>query len=104
VRKAAAQSFEGLRCCRPELEALLRDDDMWVRFYAVKALAADINEDSVALMISMLGDPEMPVAMSAIDALAQCTSPKAMRALEDLREHKNPVIQEKVREILANLW
>jgi len=104
VRKAAAQCIGDLRCCRPELERLLSDDNMWVRFYAVKAVASLGNGATVDLIRPVLDDPEITVIMGAIEALSAMESPEALAALESLREHPDPAVQERVSEVMNTLW
>jgi HEAT repeat protein len=104
VRKAAAQCIEEMGCCREELTDLLKDSDMWVRFYALRALASINGSQSLEPIVSMLYDPEVPVMLGAIEALSGIDHPDALKALEALREHENPDIREKIAEALETSW
>ncbi len=104
VRKAAAQCIEEMGCCRDALADLLKDGDMWVRLYALRALASSNGAESVATTISMLHDPAVPVVLEAIEVLSRIDDPDALKALDALREHENPDIREKIAEALDSAW
>ncbi|NOZ24757.1 MAG: hypothetical protein GXO94_01495 [Nitrospirae bacterium] len=104
VRKAAAQCIEEMRCCEDELCNLLEDSDMWVRFYALRALASANGSKSIDRITSMLNDPAVPVVLEAVEALSRIDHPDAVKALDALREHENPDIREKIAEALESPW
>ncbi len=104
VRKAAAQCIEDMGCCKKELTGLLKDKDMWVRFYALRALTSMNGSQSLEPIVSMLHDPEVPVILGAIEALSGIDDPDARKALDTLREHENPDIREKIAEALVTSW
>ncbi len=104
VRKAAVQCMEGLKCCQKELLALLDDEDMWVRFYAVKALASLKDAALTGSIITMLSDPELPVVMGAIEALSRSDTPEAADAIRRLRHHPNPAVRERATEVVQKAW
>lgn len=104
IRKAAVVGLGKARYCSPELFEALHDDDSWVRFYAVKAVALSCDkEEAVRRISSMLHDSFIPVVMSAIDALVEIGGGEAFEALSAHEQHHNPDVREKVREALSSL-
>lgn len=103
VKKAAVMAMGELRCCFDEIRAALRDEDMWVRLYAVKAIGLSEDPEVIDLLALMLNDRDLPVVLSAIDALAGIGGRDAFNAIAKLEEHENPVIREKAVQTLESL-
>jgi HEAT repeat protein len=104
IRKASVVSLGDARWCSPELFQALSDEDPWVRFFAVKSVAAACESDMVIEKIKeMLNDRYVPVIMAAIDIIREIGGREAFEALSPHEEHENPDVREKVREVLGTL-
>ena len=104
IRKASVVSLGDARWCSGELFQALSDEDPWVRFYAVKSVAAACESDTVIEKIrEMLNDGYVPVIMAAIDVIREIGGREAFEALSPHEEHENPDVREKVREVLETL-
>ena len=100
VRKAVAQSIEETGCCKDALHSLLSDEDMWVRFHALKALPDTDGTGDSALIISGLRDRAVPVVLKAIELISGFPPDEAKAALKELTGHPDEVVKEKVMEVL----
>ncbi|MBZ0156353.1 MAG: HEAT repeat domain-containing protein [Alphaproteobacteria bacterium] len=104
IRKTAVVGLGDARSCSAELFDALHDDDPWVRFYAIKAIAFSCDEEKAVFLISSMFDDEfIPVVMSAIDSIKQIGGREAYEALVAHEGHPNPDVQEKIREALHSL-
>lgn len=104
IRKAAVVGLGEARYCSPELFNALHDDDPWVRFYTIKAVAFSCDREKAIEMIStMLNDEFIPVVMSAIDAIKEIGGSAAYEALAVHEEHPNPDVRDKIKEALSSL-
>jgi len=104
IRKASVVSLGDARWCSRELFEALSDEDPWVRFFAVKSVAAACESDMVIEKIKeMLNDRYVPVTMAAIDIIREIGGREAFEALSPHEEHANPDVREKVREVLGTL-
>ncbi|MBF0505288.1 MAG: HEAT repeat domain-containing protein [Nitrospirae bacterium] len=104
VRKAAVVGLGEAHCCSPKLFDSLRDDDPWVRFYAVKTVAFSCERETAIDQIApLLLDEFIPVVMSAIDAIVELGGREAYEALSRHEDHHNMDVQEKIREALNSL-
>ncbi len=95
VRKAAVLALGALRCSVDDVRQALKDDDMWVRLYAVKALADSQDPAAAASIIPLLSDREVPVVLSAIDALVQFGMADA-EPLRVLQNHGDEAVRQRV--------
>lgn len=104
IRKTAVVGLGDARFCAVELFETLRDDDPWVRFYAIKSISSSCDpERAVTLISSMFGDEFIPVVMSAIDSIRDIGGREAYEVLVAHERHPNPDVQEKIREALQSL-
>lgn len=104
IRKAAVVGLGEARYCSAELFNALQDDDPWVRFYTIKAIAFSCEKGKAIEMIStMLNDEFIPVVMSAIDAIREIGGREAYEALAAHKEHPNADVRDKIREAMAQL-
>ena len=88
VRAAAVGALAKLEDASAAADALagaLRDDDVWVRYFAVRSLVAIKKHAEQAAVLEQLAtsDPAMQVQLAAIEALGQC-GPRAIPVLLDL--------------------
>lgn len=104
IRKSAVVGLGEARYCSSELFNALKDDDPWVRFYAIKAISFSCDrEKAVELIKSMLFDEFVPVVMSAIDAIVEIGGREAYEALSVHETHPSTAVREKVMEALSVL-
>jgi HEAT repeat protein len=104
IRKTAVVGLGDARYCCEELFEALKDEDPWVRFYAVKTISFSCEtERAVELIGSMFDDEFVPVIMSAIDAIRDIGGQAAYEALASRREHPNSDVRDKIQEALNSL-
>ncbi|BCB96453.1 hypothetical protein JZK55_13750 [Dissulfurispira thermophila] len=104
IRKAAVVGLGEARYCSHELFDALHDDDPWVRFYTIKAIAFSCDKEEAINMIStMLSDEFIPVVMSAIDTIKEIGGREAYEVLAQHKEHSNPDVRDKIKEALSSL-
>ncbi len=104
IRKIAVVAMGDAHCCTPVLFAILKDEDPWVRFYTVKAIAKACEpETALQKLGAVIEDPFIPVVMSALDAIREIGGPEAYELLVQHREHKNDDVRAKIEEVLSFL-
>lgn len=102
VRKAAIIAMDELNCCHDAIKTALKDKDMWVRLYAVKALGHSLIQDSIKTLMPMLDDTDTPVVISTINAIAQLGGREAFSVISPLLHHKDEDVRECVRQALED--
>jgi HEAT repeat protein len=102
MRKAAVMALGALQCSVDDIKQSLEDVDMWVRLYAVKALGESQDPAAATAVISLLSDKEIPVVLSAIDALVQLGSADST-TLNVLRDHCDEAVRQRVASALERL-
>ena len=102
ARKAAVIALGALNAGVDELSKALGDKDMWVRLYAVKALGESQDARASSLVIPLLSDVEVPVILSAIDALLQLGGSETA-AIGALRNHGDEQVRERVSQVVESL-
>jgi len=104
IRKAAVVGLGEARCCSQELLGALRDDDAWVRFYAIRTVAFSCERvTAIGKIAPLLLDDFIPVVMSAIDSIVELGGREAYEALSAYEDHHNKDVREKIREALTSL-
>ncbi|NLI29342.1 MAG: hypothetical protein GX423_04605, partial [Nitrospiraceae bacterium] len=104
IRKIAVTAMGDAHCCSPELLQHLTDDDPWVRFYTVKAVAMACEpETALEKMEAILQDSFIPVVMSALDVIRGIGGQAAYELLDRHREHPNEDVRAKIEEVLSYL-
>lgn len=104
LRKAAVAGLGEAHYCSPELFGALRDEDPWVRFYAIKAVASSCAPEAAIERIgALVNDGSVAVVMSAVDAIAALGGRAAYEALAAHEDHANAEVREKIREALSTL-
>lgn len=103
VRASAARAFAFVEDKRtlPLLLEALRDDDLWVRYFAARSLGQHRWVEAIDTLAQLAHhDPELPVRVSAIEALGNIGGARAVSTLAPLTESRNDDI---AREALAAL-
>lgn len=104
IRRAAVTGLGEAGYCASELLNMLKDEDPWVRFYAVKAVAKSCDRDKVfEAMREMLNDEFIPVVMSCIDCIKELGGREAYELLAEHENHPNLDVREKIREAMDTL-
>lgn len=99
TRKTAVMALSSQHGDCAVIGPALKDENMWVRLYAVKALGESQRPDVVPSIIPLLYDKEVPVVLSAIDALVQLGSADSV-ALSGVRNHADTAVRERVARIM----
>ena len=103
VRKAALMAMGEMNCCYDDIKTALDDTDMWVRVYAVKTLSYNLTQNAIHALKRLLGDKDIPVVLSAIDAIAQLGREDALDLLTPLINHGDRMVREKARQIVCGI-
>ncbi len=99
TRKTAVIALSSQHARPGDLNPALKDNDMWVRLYAVKALGESGSAENAAFIIPMLYDKEVPVVMSAIDALVNLGRADAV-AQSAIRNHADEAVRGRIAQIV----
>ena len=102
MRKAAVLALSALHCAVDEVKQALQDSDMWVRLYAVKALGDSGDPAAATAVLPLLSDKDVPVVLSAIDALVQLGI-AGQATLGILRDHSDETVRQRVACALERL-
>jgi HEAT repeat protein len=81
----------------------LKDDDRWVRYLAVDALANIGAAHSVDHVTSLLKDPDQDVRFAAAAALGKLGNPKAVKDLEEVLRKDNGYVKVAAEESLQKI-
>ncbi len=100
IRKVAVMGIEQSGRFSDALIPALYDRDMWVRFYAIKAISATDGENHVKELIDALRDSEVPIVMCAMDALAEIGGSEVCEALRSMSEYPEQSVQERAVELV----
>ncbi|MBF0343023.1 MAG: HEAT repeat domain-containing protein [Nitrospirae bacterium] len=103
LRKVAVMGFNQAGTFSEALLSAMHDMDMWVRFYAVKAVANSKGEEYLRELIAALNDTEALVTLGAIDALAKIGGVEIYNALLPLRDHPDDSVRLKAEEAIQSL-
>lgn len=104
IRKIAVIAMGEARCCSADLFQHLNDEDPWVRFYTVKAIAMACEPEMALERIgAVLHDPFIPVVMSALDIIRDIGGQEAYELLDRSREHPNDDVRARIEEVLSYL-
>ena len=85
-----------------KIKVLLDDQDMWVRFYAINALASINDRTCLDKLIETLYDQPPFVQMAIINLIAKYDDPRAEAELFKLVKNENEDISNAAREALEN--
>ena len=102
IRKAAVLALGVLRCSVDDVKQALQDSDMWVRLSAARALGDSQDPGAAAAIIPLLSDEDVPVVLSAIDALVQLgrADPAVLGAL---RDHGDEAVRQRAASALERV-
>ncbi|MEO5357083.1 MAG: HEAT repeat domain-containing protein [Nitrospirae bacterium YQR-1] len=103
LRRSAAMTLNQNAVFIEGLLRAVKDNDMWVRFYALKSLAASKGDEFTGVLTEALNDHENLVIMGAIDALASLGGHVAYEALYPLKDHTDDALRQRIEEVLSAL-
>ncbi|MBF0565282.1 MAG: HEAT repeat domain-containing protein [Nitrospirae bacterium] len=103
LRKVAVMGFFHSGTFSRVLLTALNDRDMWVRFYAVQAIASTTGDTYLAELIAALEDKEVPVVMVAMEALCVIGGSEVYDAINNLLQHEDESVRVKAEEVLQSL-
>lgn len=104
VRKTALLTLGELGCSPNEILPMLKDSDIWVRIYAIKALGNSMEPDALEFITPMLNLNEVPIVLSAIDAISKIASYNDIdvsNILKPLFSHKVQAVRDRVMEMVG---
>jgi HEAT repeat protein len=81
----------------------LKDDDRWVRYLAVDALANIGATHSIDKIMSLLKDPDQDVRFAAAAALGKLGDSKAVKDLEEVLKKDNGYVKVAAEEALQRI-
>ena len=102
ARKTAVTALGTMNCCNDDIKTALNDSDMWVRLYAVRALADSGKPEAAKAILPLLSDKDVPVVLAVLDALVQLDSREAA-ALSALQNHPDAAVRERVAQIMERI-
>ncbi|MBF0537979.1 MAG: HEAT repeat domain-containing protein [Nitrospirae bacterium] len=103
IRKVAVMGLGQAGVFSEAMLSAMHDVDMWVRFYAIKAISTYRAHEHLNDLIAALYDPEPLVVLGAIEALVKIGSIDAYNALLPMREHPNSSVRMKAEEAIQSL-
>lgn len=104
IKKAAIAALGEARFCTDVLFKCLKDEDPWIRYYAVKSIEKGCDRDILLeKLIPLLDDPFPPVVIATVEVLGDVGGSEVYEALYSKKEHPNQEIREKIREVLNKL-
>jgi len=103
-KKAAISSLGEASFCFDALFECLKDEDPWIRYYAVKAIYKGCDSETLIEKLSpLLNNPFPPVVIAVIDALGEIGGSEVYELLYPLKEHSKGEIREKIEEVLNKI-
>lgn len=104
IRKTAISALGEAQFCSDILFQCLRDEDPWIRYYAVKAMNKGCDpEILVEKLIPLLDDSFPPVVIAVVEVLGSIGGQEVYEALLERREHPKEEVREKIEEVLSRL-
>lgn len=103
IRRAAVVAMGELKCCPDKIRSALKDSDTWVRLYATKAMGQFSNRNAIKALIPMLKDKDVPVVLSAIDAILNVNGKKSFNILNQMAKHSDTAVKQKVSKLLEGI-
>ncbi len=104
LKKAAIAALGEARFCSDLLFQCLKDEDPWIRYYAVKALNLSCDVELILEKLTpLLNDPFPPVVIAVIEALGEIGGAEVYEMLSAMREHPNEEVREKIEEVLNRI-
>lgn len=104
IKKTAISALGEAQFCSDLLFNCLKDEDPWIRYYAVKAINKGCDpEILIEKLIPLLDDPFPPVVIAVVEILGNIGGSEVYEALNSKREHPQEEVREKIEEVLSRL-
>jgi len=104
IKKAAILALGEANFCSDALFQCLKDEDPWIRYYAVKAISKACDpEILLEKLLPLLDDPFPPVVIATVEALAEIPTPEVYDMLVSKKEHPDKEVREKIEEVLQRI-
>lgn len=104
LKKAAILALGEANFCSDALFQCLKDEDPWIRYYAVKSISKACEpEILLEKLIPLLEDPFPPVVIATVETLSEIATPEVYNILVSKREHPNREVREKIEEVLQKI-
>lgn len=104
IKKTAISALGEAQFCSDILFEFLKDEDPWIRYYAVKAMNKGCDpEILIEKLIPLLDDPFPPVVIAVVEILGSIGGSEVYEALYSKREHPQEEVREKIEEVLSRL-
>ncbi|MCS7214545.1 MAG: HEAT repeat domain-containing protein [Thermodesulfovibrio sp.] len=104
LKKIAILALGEANFCSTELIQCVKDEDPWIRYYAIKSIYKACDPDVVFEKIApLLDDPFPPVVIAALEALSELGGPEVYDILISKKNHPDKEIREKIEEVLQKL-
>ncbi|GEM_PF-362705 len=104
LKKAAIAALGDAQFCSDILFECLKDEDPWIRYYAVKAMNKGCDPEVLIEKLSpLLDDPFPPVVIAVIEILGEIGGGEVYELLSSRKEHPNREIREKIEEVLNKI-
>ena len=94
LRRTAVMAMSGMNVAADALLPLLEDKDMWVRLHAVRMLGQRGDDGMLRHLAPMLGDPDVPVVLAAMESIAAIGGREAFELLTRAEEHADGRVRE----------
>lgn len=104
IKKTAISALGEAQFCSDILFEFLKDEDPWIRYYAVKAMNKGCDtEILIEKLIPLLDDPFPPVVIAVVEILGSIGGSEVYEALYSKREHPQEEVRDKIEEVLSRL-
>lgn len=101
LRKAAIFALGDASFCSEELFQCLKDEDPWIRYFAVKSIHKSAEPQTLLEKLTpLLDDPFPPVVIATVEALAEIATPEIKELLISKTNHPDRTVREKIEEII----
>lgn len=104
LKKTAILALGEANFCSDELWECIKDEDPWIRYYALKSISKACDPEFVLEKIKpLLEDPFPPVVIAAVEALSEIANSKVYDILISKKNHPDKEVREKIQEVLQKI-
>lgn len=104
LKKAAISALGEANYCSDELWECIKDEDPWIRYYALKSISKACDPEIFFEKIKpLLEDPFPPVVIAAVEALSEISTSEVYDILISKKDHPDKEVREKIQEVLQKI-
>ncbi len=104
LKKTAILALGEANFCSDELWECIKDEDPWIRYYALKSISKACDPEFFPEKIkTLLDDPFPPVVIAAVEALSEIATSKVYDILISKKNHPDKEVREKIQEVLQKI-